>query len=155
MSILFLVVGAALLIVTVFLPVVCVFIPVGFQIVGGCASLWEFSPLYSSAIILLIVGAAGSAIWRQDDELSGVLLTTGLFLALVSATGVVLLWTATALAHPYSLGAIAAAAGAFVVAAFLAKRPGQPVGIRCHLRAALLYVTIIGLVLGTLVAGLE
>jgi hypothetical protein len=155
MTNLFLAAGAALLISAAFLPVVCVFFVSGMYVVGGCASLWGISPVLGSLIVVCVASAAGSAMWRQHDELSGALLTAGLFLALTGATGAAVLWFEVLIIHPYFLVAIVAAAGAFVVAAFLAKRPGQSIRCRFHLRTLLLCVTMAGLFMGALVMAFD
>ncbi len=69
--------GAALLIAAIFLPGVCFFVITGGAIQGGCTSVWGISPFFSSLIIFFITTAAGTAMWRQNDELSSALLTTG------------------------------------------------------------------------------
>ncbi len=145
---LLLAVGAALLIAAIFLPVVCFFAMIGGAFVGGCTSLWEISPLLSSLMVFLINIAAGTAMWRQNGELSSALLTTGLFLAVAFAAGVAVLLFEILLIHPFALAAVIAAAGVFVVAAFVAKRPGQSMRFRFHLRTLLLCVTMAGLALG-------
>jgi hypothetical protein len=145
-----LIAGAALLIAAVFLPVVCFFAMAGGTFVGGCISLWGISPFLSSLMIFVVTTAASTASWRQNDELSSALLTTGLFLAVVSAAGITLLLIEILLIHPYALAAVIAAAGVFVVAAFVAKEPGQSIRFRFHLRTLLLCVTMAGLFLGAL-----
>ncbi len=143
-----LVAGAALLIAAIFLPVVCFFVMAGGTFVGGCISIWGISPLFSSLMIFVVTTATSTAMWRQNDELSSGLLTTGLLLAVVSAAGIALLMIEILPIHPYALAAVIAAAGVFVVAAFVAKPPGQSLRFRFHLRTLLLLVTMAGLFLG-------
>lgn len=142
--------GAALLVAAVFLPVVCFFVIAGGAIVGGCTSLWGISPFLSSLIIFLITTAAGTAMWRQHDELPGALLTAGLFLAIVSAAGIACLLLEILLIHPSALAAVIAAAALFVIAALVAKHPGKSIRFRFHLRTLLLCVTVAAVVLSVL-----
>ncbi len=148
---LLLTVGAVLLIAAIFLPVVCFFAMAGGTFVGGCASLWEISPLLSSLIIFLITIATGTTMWRQNSELPSALLTIGLFLVVPCAAGIAVLLFEILFIHPFALVAVTAAAGVFVVAAFVAKHPGQPMRFRFHLHTLLLCVTMAGLFLGALV----
>jgi hypothetical protein len=145
-----LIAGAALLIAAIFLPVVCFFAMAGGTFVGGCTSFWGISPLLSSVMIFVVTTAASTAMWHPNDELSSALLTTGLFLAVVSAAGIALLLIEILLIHPYPLAAVIAASGVFVAAAFVAKKPGQSMRFRFHLRTLLLCVTMAGLFLGAL-----
>ena len=116
----------------------------------GVRAFWAISPLLSSLIILLVTFAVVTAIRRQNDELPSSLLTTGAFLAIACVIGLVVLLLQIAFIHPYALAAVGLAAFNFVVAAFLAKRPGQSMRFRFHLRTLLLCVTMTAMVLAVL-----
>jgi hypothetical protein len=142
--------GAALLIAAIFLP--CIFflvVVVGF-VAGGWTNLWAISPLLSSLIILLIAAAVVTAIRQQSNELPSALLTTGIFLAIACAIGISVLLLGILPIHPYALAAVLVAAVMFVVAAFTAKRPGQAMRFRFHLRTLLLCVTVAAMALAAL-----
>ena len=117
---------------------------------AAASSVWGISPFFSSLIIFFITTAAGTAMWRQNDELSSALLTAGLFLSVASAAGIAVLLFEIRLIHPYALAAVVAAAALFVIAAFVAKHADKSIRLRFHLHTLLLCVTMAGVVLGVL-----
>jgi hypothetical protein len=142
--------GAVCLVAAVFLPVVCVFIPVGMSFAGGCASLWQISPVLGALMLMLIAGLTARAVWRPDTDLPSALLTMGLCLAMTDTLLVALLMIAKMIIHPYWLLAVIAAAAFILSAAFVAKRSGGSMRFHFHLGSLLLYISVAALALGIL-----